>query len=104
MNEKNNTKPLFVGSVITLVITLIGAYFAFYLSRSSVDLKYTLSERITINTQGESVQQLEIKNLGNASAEKIVINLIGDIKTHSIAKNVENDKVQEFSKSDGLQM
>ncbi|WP_169007774.1 hypothetical protein [Faecalispora jeddahensis] len=104
MNEKNNTKSLIVGWVITLIITLIGAYFAFYISRSTVDLKYTLSERIVINTQGESVQQLEIKNLGNASAEKIVINLIGDIKTHSITKNVENDEVQEFSKTDGLQI
>lgn len=65
MNEKNNTKSLIVGSAITLVITLIGAYFAFYLSRGTVDLKYTLSEIIAINTQGESVQQLEIKNLGN---------------------------------------
>ncbi|GEM_PF-4339024 len=104
MNEKGNIKSLIVGSFITLIITLIGAYFAFHLSRSTVDLKYTLSERIIINTQGESVQQLEIKNLGNASAEKIVINLIGDIKTHSITKNIENDKVQEFSKPDGLQI
>lgn len=104
MNERNNTKSLIVGSVITLIITLIGAYFAFYLSRSTVDLKYTLSERIEINTQGESVEQLEIKNLGNVSAERIVINLIGDIKAYSITKNIENDKVQEFSKPDGMQI
>jgi len=104
MSEKGNIKSLIVGSIITLIVTLIGAYYAFYLSRSTVDLKYTLSERIVINAQGESVQQLEIKNLGNTSAEKIVINLIGDIKIHSITKNVENDKVQEFSTSDGIQI
>lgn len=89
---------------MTLIVTLMGAYYAFYLSRATVDLKYTLSERIVISTQGESVQQLEIKNLGNASAEKIVINLAGDIQTYSIIKNVESDIVQEFSTSDGLQI
>lgn len=104
MNKNSSVRSTIIGSFITLIVTLIGAYFAFYLSRSTVDLKYTLSERIVINTQGESVQQLEIKNLGNTSAEKIVINLVGDIKTHSIIKNVENDIVQEFSTPDGLQI
>jgi CRISPR/Cas system-associated endonuclease Cas3-HD len=104
MNEKSNIKSLIAGAAITLIITLVGAYFAFYISRSNVDLRYTFSERIIINTQGESVQQLEIKNLGNALADKIIVNIIGDIKSYSITKNVENDKVQEFSKPDGLQI
>ncbi len=104
MNEKGNIKSQIAVSFITFIFSLIVAYFGFYLSHSNIDLKYTLSERIIMNVQGESVQQLEIKNLGNAPAEKIVVNLIGEIKTYSITKNVENDSVEEFNMSDGVQI
>ncbi|MEG0692182.1 MAG: hypothetical protein RR444_03780, partial [Oscillospiraceae bacterium] len=97
-------KNLWTVWIAPIAVALLTVFLGFYLNRSVVDLKYTLSDRIVVNHQGESVQQLEIKNLGNASAEKIIIDLIGNIKTHSLTKNAESDTVEEFSKPSGFQI
>jgi hypothetical protein len=83
----------------TLVVGIIIAIVAFNLNREYVDLRYTLSEKIPTRfvetSTAEAVQQLVVKNNGNAAATKIQIKINGFIKDHDILKNAVSDVVEE---------
>jgi hypothetical protein len=104
MTDKTNFKAVIIGAIVTIITGLIIAIFTFNLSKSTVIVKYTLSEKIIINSQDQGVQQLMIKNLGNTTAEKIIIDLVGNIKNYTIVKNAESDNAKAFSKANGIQI
>jgi hypothetical protein len=87
--------------IIPLAIGLIVAYFAFNLNKESVDLRYTISEKIPTkyveSSTAETVQQLVVKNNGNIPAEKIQIKINGVIEEYDILKNSVSDKVEEHN-------
>lgn len=91
--------------LIPIIATIIGTSYGFILNRQTVDVRYTLSENIPINvsnqSSSENVQQLVIKNLGNTKAENIVIDIQGKVTNYNVIKYSENDKEQNYSKSDG---
>jgi len=94
-------KQIVSSAIITLVIGLIVAYFAFNLNKEFVDLRYTLSEKIPTKfietSTAETVQQLVVKNNGNIPATKIQIKIVGFIEGHDILKNSVSDVVEEHS-------
>ena len=67
-------KNIDIGGIITgIIITVIGGFILFYITKENVDIKYNLSAPIPIPSEKEYVQQLRIQNVGNAAAENIVI-------------------------------
>lgn len=95
-----------IGTILLIPLLLI--LIQFYLNRQVVDVRYTLSENIPINlstqSSSESVQQLTVKNLGNAKAEKIVVNIQGKINSYDLIKYSEVDKVDTVKKNEGIQL
>jgi hypothetical protein len=87
--------------IIPLIIGLLVAYFAFYISKESVDLRYTISEKIPTKyleySTVENVQQLTVKNNGDIAAEKIIIKINEAINEYDILKNSATDIVKEHN-------
>ena len=94
-------KQIISSAVITLVIGMVVAYFAFTLNKEYVDLRYTLSEKIPTKfietSTAETVQQLVIKNNGNIPATKIQITIDGVVEDYDILKNAISDVVEEHN-------
>jgi hypothetical protein len=92
-------KQITASALVTLVIGLIIAYFTYSLSKESVDLRYTISQKIPTkyieSSATEAVQQLIVKNNGNISAEKIQIKVNGVIVDYDVLKNSVADIVEE---------
>ena len=86
--------PVIVGIIITV--------FSFYINNEKVDIKYSLSSPIKIPSKSNVVRQLKIQNVGNASAEEIIITLNGDIQNYDIIKYAEKDIYEEFDLPTGL--
>jgi len=93
-------------SVLAIVTTVISAaliaVFSLWLARSQPHVKYTLSEQIpvlgAVGANGtELVQYLEVKNVGNATAEAIRVRLKGKVTTTRIEPYAQTDKPQAFS-------
>ena len=80
--------PVIVGIIITV--------FSFYINNEKVDIKYSLSSPIKIPSKSNVVRQLKIQNVGNASAEEIIITLNGDIQNYDIIKYAEKHIYEEF--------
>lgn len=94
-------KQILTTLIIPLAIGLIVAYFAFNLNKETIDLRYTISEKIPTkyveSSTAETVQQLVVKNTGNIPAEKIQIKINGVINEYDILKNSVADKVEEHN-------
>lgn len=92
--------------IVPIIIAIVGGSYAWFINRQVVDIRYTLSENIPINisNQSQSVQQLIVKNLGNSKAEKVVVNIQGEITDYELVKYSEADNVQNFNKSGGIQI
>lgn len=94
-------KNIDIGGIITgIIITVIGGFILFYITKENVDIKYNLSAPIPIPSEKDYVQQLRIQNVGNATAENIVITLNGNIQKYEIKKYSEQDNIQEFELTD----
>lgn len=90
-------KSINIGGVITgIIVTVIGGFILFYITKDKVDIKYNLSAPISIPSEKDYVQQLRIQNVGNATAENLVITLNGNIQKYEIKKYSEQDNIQEF--------
>lgn len=90
-----------------IIVAIIGAVLTVFLSMQKAELRYTLSEEIPISLTNENiqnVQQLLIKNTGDISAEKIVININGKIEKYSIICYSKMDVVEEFLEANSLQL
>ena len=67
-------KSINIGGIITgIIVTVIGEFILFHITKDKVDIKYNLSAPIPIPSEKYSVQQLKIQNVGNATAENLVI-------------------------------
>ncbi|GEM_PF-683295 len=94
--------------IMPILVGLVVCYFGFVLNYQKVDIRYTLSDGIPIATQDQSitnnVQQLVVKNLGNEKAEKILVNIDGNIVDYTLFKYAEVDKYQTYIKNEGIQI
>ena len=89
-------KSINIGGVITgIIVTVIGGFILFHITKDKVDIKYNLSAPIPIPSEKYSVQQLKIQNVGNAIAENLVITLNGNIQKYEIKKYSGQDNIQE---------
>ncbi|MBI4849633.1 MAG: hypothetical protein HY808_13870 [Nitrospirae bacterium] len=94
--------------VSTLLASIVVLIFGYYFNLEKADIRYTLSERIPIsfldgNNKG-SVQQLEIKNVGNAEARNVLIVIKGEITNYQLEKYSQADEVKEFKKDNSLEI
>ncbi len=90
--------------IISLIPIIIGGIVVFNYTQPNVDLKYTLSDNIFISSENTNIQQLEIKNLGTEVAEKIVIDVFGDINKIEVKKNSEKDIYEQMDIDGGTQI
>ena len=83
-----------------LSLALVPIFVTYWLNRSKPDVRYTLSEPIPVSflsaTTSENVQQLEVRNVGNAEAERIVVKIEGQLTSYEIEKHISSDVVEVF--------
>lgn len=94
--------------IVTLVITIIGAYFTNYFSSEKADVRYALSERFPtglVSTKpAESLQHLEIKNMGKTEAKHIQIVISARIASYELLKHSKADIFKEYKTPDSLEI
>jgi hypothetical protein len=102
---------------VSKILRAIGALFliiapiaiTYYINRSAPDVRYTLSEKIPVtfadptNTSPETVQQLEVKNIGNAEANRIVVKIRGQVTDYAINKYSATDSLQIFDQQQPIE-
>ncbi len=92
-----------------LAVPVIAGFILWYFTRSTPDVRYSLSERIPVSfahTDGkppdgkapEVVQQLEVKNVGNLQADNVLVKIRGGIKGHILNKHAEMDAATETNR------
>jgi hypothetical protein len=91
-----------MGKIIgSLLLVAISVLMTFWVNKKEANLRYTLSEQIPIAFSGgnssDIIQQLEIKNLGNAEATRIVIRIQGSVSSHQLQKYASSDIEQVFN-------
>lgn len=85
-----------------LIVVVVGGLIVFFVTLKKPDVRYTLSEEIPLtfsasdSTDRENVQQLEIKNIGSAAAEKIVVKMSGIITNFAVIKHISSDVVDVY--------
>lgn len=93
-------KKFLLGFLGTVIAGIFVALFTLYINKEKIDVKYNLSAPIPIPSEKDYVQQLKIQNVGNATAENLVITLNGNIQKYEIKKYSEQDNIQEFELTD----
>lgn len=91
-------------STIFLIITpIIAVFLGYQLNLEKPDVKYTLSENIPVSISGElsseSIQQLEVKNVGNDEAEEISVKINKEVISYEVIKNSEADSPEIYKSS-----
>ena len=67
-------KSINIGGIITgIIVTVIGGFILFHITKDKVDIKCNISAPIPITSEKYSVQKLKLQNVGNATAENLVI-------------------------------
>ncbi|WP_347350947.1 hypothetical protein [Acetoanaerobium noterae] len=93
-------KSILKSLIFPVLVLIVGSTFSYYFLVNKADIRYTLSENIPITLSGsastQSIQQIEVKNLGDAKAEKIVINISGNINTYELLKYSQSHRVTEY--------
>ena len=93
-----------------LSIAIIPVFLTIYLSKSVPDVRYTLFERIGVNFPNVdeklsgSIQQIEVRNVGNAEAKRVVIKINGEIKNFRIEKVSELDDVKTSQQENNFEI
>lgn len=104
----NDSKTSFWNRCVNLIaipiIVLVIGGIILNTTQPKAELKYTLSGKIFISSENKNIQQLEIKNLGKEVAEKIVIDIHGNIKRIEVIKNSEKDIYDEMEIPGGTQI
>ena len=93
-------KKFLLGVLGTVIAGIFVALFTLYINKEKIDVKYNLSAPISVPSEKDYVQQLRIQNVGNATAENLVITLNGNIQKYEIKKYSEQDNIQEFELTD----
>ncbi len=74
-----------------LIVLVIGSVAVYYLTKSSPDVRYNLSDSIPVtfsNPSGntEIIQQLKVQNIGNETAKNIQVKIKGEVKLDKLDK------------------
>jgi len=97
-----------LGIVGALLVAIIPIYVTFHLNQSKPEVKYTISEGIPILTEDgtayKNVQQLEVRNVGDALAESIVVKVSRKIDSYEIMKHIASDKVDVFDEKQPIEI
>ncbi|MCK9417861.1 MAG: hypothetical protein M0R70_00605 [Nitrospirae bacterium] len=92
----------------TLIVGLIIAIFTYNLNAEKVDIRYALSERIPTKLleekTTESIQQLEVFNIGNAEAKQIRVVIAARISSYELRKYSNADTPKEYKTKDALEI
>jgi len=91
---------------ITIITLGIIALFTYNLNVEKPDVRYTLSENIPMSISGttETIQQLEVRNLGNGEAKQISVNIKGLITSYEVINYSQSDKVESFKKDNFIEV
>lgn len=78
--------------------TLATIYLGYLVNQSVPDVRYTLSEKIPVtfaqpgSSSVETIQQIEVKNVGNAEATRVLIKIDGNVSDYYLQKHSASDK------------
>jgi hypothetical protein len=103
---KNNlVSPIVAG----LVATFVGGFLLYYFTRSSPDVRYTLSDSIPVsflNSTGnpEIIQQLKVQNSGSESAKNIQVKINGEITSNKLDKYSNADEVKIYNQDKNFEL
>lgn len=90
--------------IIPMLLLLIG----YYINLEKPDVIYTLSENIPISITGEesskSIQQLEVKNVGNSESRDIKVKISKEVVSHEIIKYSQADSPEVFESSNAFEL
>lgn len=82
-----------IGIIITCIIApVIVGIIVFNFTQKKPNIKYTLSEAISITSTNESIQQLTVKNTGNDIGKNIIVKCKENILSYEIVPNSKEDK------------
>jgi hypothetical protein len=84
----------------SLILPAVLLIFGYYYTKEKPDIRYALSERIPVKlaeeSSSESLQQLEIKNVGSSEAKRIQLIIKAKIISYDLLKYSKADTVNEF--------
>jgi hypothetical protein len=92
---------------VTLLVGIFIALFGWWLNQDRADVRFTLSERVPVSFGGETseaVQQIEVRNLGKKTAERIQVKINLSVIAYEVIKQSAADKVEEFKTADALEL
>ncbi len=102
MREK--ATKILLGLFIPVTVALI----TYYLNLEKPDVRYTLSETIPISITGDeslkSIQQLEVKNIGNSESKNIVVKINKRIISYEIIKYSQADFPEVYESRDAFEL
>lgn len=94
-----------------LFLAIIPIVIGYYLTLKTPDVRFSLSERIPVSflsenaSEVEVIQQLEVKNIGNAKAERVVVRFNNKITAYELRKYSFTDQVDvSLDDKNGLEL
>ncbi len=97
-----------LGAVITLIVSVVAGIVIYDYQKEEPELRFTLSDSIPTSffTSGKTanIQQLEVVNVGNKHAEKIIIKVNGKIQHFQLNKHSSSDVEKTFENSNGIEI
>lgn len=94
----------------TLILVFGPIFVTWYLEQREPDVRYTLSEGIPASfitsgaTAPETIQQLEVRNIGKAKAERIVVKIAQQWTSYEIQKYAASDTVEIFDQQQPIEV
>jgi hypothetical protein len=91
------------GAVLAIFLTVASGVLVHHFTRDVPDVRYALSEDIPVSFLSspsktiESIQQLEVRNIGDAAAERILVRINTQVTAYEINKHMISAKVEAFS-------
>ena len=99
-------KNTIIGGLFALLAAILAVFLGHYLTQENIDIRYTLSDSIPATFLGEeslkNIQQLNIINRGDTTAENLRIILEKKISKYELTKYSDLDKVEINSSENNL--
>ncbi|ACV64516.1 hypothetical protein Dtox_3811 [Desulfofarcimen acetoxidans DSM 771] len=93
-----------ISKFLIAIIPILAVFITYYLNHTTVDVRYTLSDKIPISDSTESIQQLIVKNSGKVEAKKIQVKIKAKITSCDIIKHSYVDNVKEQKTDNSLEI